>query len=105
MNTKEKDTFVKEIHKYATVSEVFMHLVEVLWKNAIMELLIRAKIQEEVRKPDSVANYYDLLWKETEKMLESISIETNIYSVETNIYKNLFDEAKKAFILTNDDKA
>lgn len=88
---KDRDNLIKGLHKFTTVSEIYKHLVEVLWDNAIMEMLIRADIQEEIRKQDSVGKYYELLWKETEKMLSDIS-------VETRIYKSLCIEAEKNFI-------
>ena len=88
---KDRDNLIKGLHKFTTVSEIYKHLVEVLWDNAIMEMLIRADIQNKIREPKSVGKYYELLWKETEKMLSDIS-------VETGIYKSLCIEAGQKFI-------
>lgn len=92
---RDRDGLIKELRKFTTTSEIYKHLVEVLWENAIMELLIRADIQEKVRTPKSVGKYYELLWKETEKMLNYIATDPKKSKV---IYKNLCKEAGKKFI-------
>lgn len=91
---KDRNNLIKELYKFTTVSEIYKHLVETLWDNAITELLIRAEIQQKVREPASVAKYYNLLWEETEKMLNSIS-------VNTEIYESLYEKARQAFIEKN----
>ncbi|MCQ2306667.1 MAG: AAA family ATPase [Bacteroidales bacterium] len=98
---KDRNNLIKDLHKFTTVSEIYKHLVETLWDNAIMELLIRAEIQQEVRKPDSVAKYYNLLWNETEKMLDYITVKDkdNKPVIDINsIYKELCNMAGQAFI-------
>lgn len=100
-NKKDRNNLIKDLHKFTTVSEIYKHLVETLWDNAIMELLIRAEIQQEVRKPDSVAKYYNLLWNETEKMLDYITVKDkdNKPVIDINsIYEELCNMAGQAFI-------
>lgn len=92
---KDRDGLIKELRKYTTISEVYKHLVEALWENAIMELLIRADIQEKERTPESVGKYYELLWEETEKMLNYITTDPQKSKA---IYQNLCKEAGKKFI-------
>lgn len=91
MSKKEKETLVKEIHKYTTVSEVYYHIVEVLWKNAITEICIRGVIQKKVRSIETVANYYDKLWDVTHESL------TNLGEMEV-VYRNVYQTAKEIFI-------
>lgn len=92
---REKKTLIKELHGYTTVSEIYAHLVDVLWVDAIREKGVRKKIQETVHKPEFVAKYYYLLWKNTKVLLENITVkeETPI-----NIYKNICNNAGKTFI-------
>ena len=96
MSKKEKETLVKEIHKCETVSEVYCHLVEVLWKNSITELCIRGVIQKEVRSPQAVCKYYHKLWDITENMLSSIDYSDS--KILIPVYQHVFDDAEKIFI-------
>lgn len=89
---KERDTLIKELHKYFTPSEIFKHLVESLWDNKMTEICIRSDIQEKVRSEKSVDNYYIRLWKKTENLLD-IDDDNAI-----SIYRNIFNEAAKTFI-------
>lgn len=102
MVKKEKEALLKELHKYQTVSEIYKHLVEVLWKNAITEICIRGKIQEKVRSFNVVQSYYGKLWNETQKMLELIDgglIDDNKPKLKPiKIYENLFQEAGTYFL-------
>lgn len=92
---KDRDVLIKELHKFTTISEIYKHLVEVLWNNAIMETLIRADIQKGIRSQKSVGRYYGLLWKETEKILAQITVgDTN----PKDIYQKLCEEARNIFI-------
>lgn len=90
---KERDSLIKELHKYSTPSEIFKHLVESLWDNKMTEICIRSDIQANVRKKDSVGNYYDMLWDKTEKLLNMDDA--------IDIYRNIFNEAAKRFISGN----
>lgn len=92
---KEKEALVKELRKFSTVSEIYRHIVEVMWENRIKEMCIRGNIQEKVRSPRVVQAYYGKLWEETQGMFESIGIQS------ISIYKNLFTEAENYF-LNND---
>lgn len=70
---KELNTLIKELQKYSTISEVYKHLVDILWVNAINETIIHGKIQARIRDNGSVGNYYTKLWYETARMLEIIT--------------------------------
>ena len=96
MSKKEKENLVKEIHKQSSVSEVFCHLVEVLWKNSITELCIRGVIQKEVRSPKAVREYYDKLWDITDTMLTSIDYSNS--KILIPVYQKVYKEAKEIFI-------
>lgn len=95
VSQKERDSLIKELHKYATPSEIFKHLVESLWDNMMTEICIRSDIQEKVRKANSVGKYYDLLWDKTETLL-NIDDDNAI-----SIYRNIFNNAAKKFITKN----
>ena len=93
---KEKESLIKDLHKYNSVSEIYKHLVEELWKNAIMEICIRGKIQEVIRDNVIVGCYYKELYnKETVKILNYITVGE---IKPKNIYKRLCEEAGKIFI-------
>lgn len=81
---KDRNGLIKELHKFTTVTEIYKQLVEVLWENAITELLIRSDIQKNVRAHESVQNYYNLLWQETKTLLKKEGIPLEAYQ---NIYK------------------
>lgn len=70
---KELNTLIKELQKYSTISEIYKHLVDVLWVNTNNEIIIHGKIQTKIRDNESVGNYYLKLWCETAKMLEIIA--------------------------------
>ena len=101
-SSKELNTLIKELHKFTTISEIYKHLVNTLWVNTINETLIHGKIQENIRKPESVANYYIKLWGETSKMLQIIAYSEEqkgmgiISEEEWEIYFK--DQSNKSFI-------
>ena len=88
---KERDSLIKELHKYSTPSEIFKHLVESLWDNKMTEICIRSDIQRNVRTEESVCKYYDKLWDTTENLLSIVKDAASIYSM-------IFDKAAKIFI-------
>ena len=89
---KERDSLIKELHKYSTPSEIFKHLVESLWDNKMTEICIRSNIQEKVRQETSVDNYYNILWNKTYHLL-NIDADDAI-----PIYFNIYNKAAKTFI-------
>ena len=94
---KEKEAFVKELRGFSSVSEIYKHLVDVMWENKIKEICIRGKIQEEVRTFKVVKAYYNRLWKETEEMFGLI--DGIVSSIKPkSVYENLFNEARKLFL-------
>lgn len=89
---KERDKFIKELHKCHTPSEIFKHLVESLWDIKMTEICIRSDIQERVRKENSVEKYYSMLWNKTEQLLKISNSNAVV------IYKYIFDKAAHIFI-------
>lgn len=94
---KERDTLIKELHKYFTPSEIFKHLVESLWDNKLTEILIRSNIQQKVRDNDSVDNYYIKLWEKTKRLIDIADDNA------TDIYLSIFNKAAGIFITTPDN--
>lgn len=90
---KERDTLIKELHKYSTPSEIFKHLVESLWDNKMTEICIRSNIQEKVRNKKSVDNYYIKLWEKTERLLDIADDDA------ISIYCEIFNKAAEKFII------
>lgn len=70
---KNLNTLIKDLNKCKTVSETYRLVVDYLWVNSVNEILIRNKIQESIRKYESVSRYYVILWSETVRMLEVIA--------------------------------
>ena len=95
---KERDTLIKELHKYSTPSEIFKHLVESLWDNKMTEICIRSNIQEKVRIKKSVDNYYIKLWEKTERLLDIADDDAIL------IYCDIFNKAAEKFIIETHDK-
>ena len=89
MPKRERDSLIKDLHKCKSVADIYKLLVDVLWKDAIMENVIRFKIQKEVRKNASVENYYNKLWKKTEELLMAEDIKVDVYR---NIYNNAVEK-------------
>lgn len=95
---REKKTLIKELHGYTTVSEIYAHLVDVLWVDAIREKGVRKTIQQTVHKPEFVAKYYYLLWVNTKVLLKNITVKKEN---PINIYRNICNKAGQTFITTN----
>lgn len=66
---KELNTLTKDLQKYHSVSEIYKHIVDVLWIDSINEKLIHSQIQEKVRDNTAVARYYNVLWTKTVRQL------------------------------------
>ena len=101
MSKKEKESLVKEIHKFSTVSEIFKHIVEKLWRDRITEMCIRGALQVEVHSQNVVSAYYTKLWDLTRIALSAIDDEFSKESPNANIktvYEAIFDIAKKTFL-------
>jgi hypothetical protein len=69
---KDLNTLIKELDKYSSVSEIYRHVVDVLWNSTINEILIHRIIQEKVHGNDAVGEYYNKLWAETAVQLKEI---------------------------------
>lgn len=125
---KDLNTLIKELDKYSSVSEIYRHVVDVLWNSTINEILIHRIIQEKVHGNDAVGEYYNKLWAETavqlkeivppveqnrwdkkelsrdffEKMVNNQNGKTEQHKIEDVksilLYLNLFKKAKEVFI-------
>lgn len=92
---REQDMLIKNLYRYNSITEMYRYLVDVLWKDAIIEYGIRQDIQETVHSKDFVVKYYKELFNVTERNLKEIFGEGKQF---TNIYKNIFNHAVKLFI-------
>ena len=92
---REQDMLIKNLYRYNSITEMYRYLVDVLWKDAIIEYGIRQDIQETVHSKDFVVKYYKELFNVTERNLKEIFGEGKQF---TNIYKNIFDQAVISFI-------
>lgn len=87
---KDRDTLIKGLKKYNTISEMYKYLVDQLWENAAAEALIRHRIQIRMRINNTVSNYYSYLF---ELLKSSFYLDT-----QQTVYEKIFDEARKLFI-------
>lgn len=93
MSKKEREAVIKELRKYSSITEIFKHIVDVLWENKIKEICIRGKIQEEVRSFKVVQAYYQMLWGVTEDMFNLIDC-FECEKKPITVYEELFRKAK-----------
>lgn len=89
---KDRDTLIKGLKKYSTVSEMYKYLVDQLWENAATEALIRKQIQIRIRFRDNVYHYY----KELFSLLKDSPF---IDSVQQAVYNSVFEKAGELFIM------
>lgn len=89
---KDRDTLIRGLKMYNTVSEMYKYLVDQLWENAATEALIRRQIQIRIRFRDNVDFYY----KELFSLLKDSPF---IDSVQQTVYKSVFDKASELFIM------
>lgn len=87
---EDRDTLIKGLKKYNTISEMYIYLVDQLWENSATETLIRHRIQIRVRINNTVSNYYTELFK---------LLKSSFYDdTQQTVYEKIFDEARKLFI-------
>jgi hypothetical protein len=87
---KDRDTLIKGLKNYNTISEMYKYLVDQLWENSATETLIRHRIQIRVRINNTVSNYYTELFK---------LLKSSFYDdTQQTVYEKIFDEARKLFI-------
>lgn len=89
---KDRDTLIKGLKKYSTVSEMYKYLVDQLWENAATEALIRKQIQIRIRFRNNVYHYYDELFS----LLKDSPF---IDSVQQDVYNSVFNKASELFIM------
>lgn len=99
LNSKhpEKSTkqIIKNIHECQSIAETYEYLKNALWKDMIMERVVRKGIQEQIRRESSIHNYYEKLWGLTKQAINRISIgktdgegnSSEVLSVYDKIYK------------------
>lgn len=100
IDDKKRKEIIKQIHSISSKTEIYSYLKEVLWKDVIMEMIIRRKIQEQIRNGVSIYNYYNNLWGLTKKAFGRISIiDTSEDKPEMErVYKAMFDKGSRIFI-------
>lgn len=92
---REQDMLIKNLYRFNSITEMYRYLIDVLWKDAIIEYFIRQDIQETVHSKDFIVKYYKELFNITESDLKEIFGEDKQF---TNIYKNIFNQAVITFI-------
>lgn len=103
-SNKDRDTLVKDLHKYQSVSEIMLYLAETLWRDAVLEQCVRKEIQNRVHDKEAVIQYYKKLWEKTETSINEmvdpgLEMESGTKeNVIVKVYKNIFGTAKDVFI-------
>lgn len=125
---KETDTLIKGLHKYESVSEIYLYLVEKLWRDALMEKCVKLEIQKKVHAKTAftikgekeeltaIERYYNKLWTLTETSFVNISkglslrkdgesekdgkpkLEPESDDKVVGVYRKIFTVAKQVFI-------
>lgn len=86
---------IRNIHECQSIVETYKYLKDALWKDMIMERVVRRGGQEQIRRESSIHNYYDKLWELTKQAINRISISksdgkdnpSEVMSVYDKIYK------------------
>lgn len=91
---REQDMLIKNLYRYNSITEMYRYLVDVLWKDAIIEYGIRQEIQQTVHSRKFIIEYYKKLLKTTEMCFKEAFGEEKTYI----IYKGIFEQAVKIFI-------
>ena len=95
---KERNILIKKIHEIHTVAEIYNFLFEALFKDTVMEIMIRREIQKQMRKKESIQNYYDKLWGLTSQAFDNVTIGNNCKSELYTIYKYIYNKGVDVFI-------
>lgn len=95
---KTKKDIIKQVHGFSSIAEIYNYIKGVLWKDMIMEMIVRRKVQEQIRNKASIHNYYNNLWALTQKAFNRISVENKSSSNIELVYKNIFDRGVRLFI-------
>lgn len=105
--TKDREQLLKNLHKYDTCSEIFEYLYSVLYKDAYRAETVRFDVQRTTRSREFVHYYYNILWNNTEKMLENITINNSNDQpgiMPVVVYKGIYSEAIKCFVMKPDQE-
>ena len=88
---KDRDALIKGLKKQTTVTEMYKYLVDQLWENDATEMLIRNKIQEEIRSNEAVKSYY-------EELLGLLTKSSVVNEKQRDVYTGVFEKACGIFI-------
>lgn len=106
-STKDREQLIKNLHTYDTFSELFEYLYSVLYKDAFRAKTVRSNIQGITRSREFVHYYYNILWNNTEKMLENVTINNSANNpgiMPVKVYKGIYSEAIKCFVMKPDQE-
>lgn len=92
---REQDMLIKNLYRYNSITEMYRYLVDVLWKDAIIEYGIRQEIQQTVHSRKFIIEYYNKLFRTTEMCFKEAFGEEKMY---IDIYKEIFEQAVNIFI-------
>lgn len=95
---REQDMLIKNLYRYNSITEMYRYLVDVLWKDAIIEYCIRQEIQKTVHSRAFVKQYYNKLLGVTRDSLDEALDGKKPYNDIEGIYEEIFNHAVKLFI-------
>ncbi|MBQ3843448.1 MAG: hypothetical protein II817_00520 [Bacteroidales bacterium] len=97
LREKKKNDIIDNINSYMSRSQIYEYLKTVLWKDIIMEMVVRKKVQEQIREKRSINNYYDKLWGLTSEAFNRIALNNNEFEL-TAIYEFIYKKGVNVFI-------
>ena len=97
IDEKKKNDIIDNINSYMSRSQIYEYLKTVLWKDIIMEMVVRKKVQEQIREKRSINNYYDKLWGLTSEAFNRIALNNNEFEL-TAIYEFIYKKGVNVFI-------
>lgn len=92
---REQDMLIKNLYRFNSITEMYRYLVDVLWKDAIIEYGIRQEIQKNVHSRKFIKKYYNRLFEITKKCFKEAFGDEKPY---TDIYEGIFNQAVTTFI-------
>lgn len=102
LTEKERNGIVKRIHGFQTVAEIYNYMCEVLIKDAVMEMVVKRSVQEQIREKKSILNYYNKLWDLTEQAINRIKVdktdEKNTSTELSSVYRSIYQIGIDVFI-------
>lgn len=98
---REKGQLIKNLHKFSTSSEITEHLYSVLYKDAYRENTVRLSVQNAVHSNAFVHYYYNKLWDNTKRMLDSVNVlvsDDNSAVMPAEVYGEIYKKAIECFV-------